>query len=193
MIIPEIIPEKTLFKIGELANLFSVSTRSARNWINCGKIRVIRLPHGMIRVLRSDIITFIENQKTGNSNIVNNEKIIQYKIINNMRSRLSHIIRGKEKGESTAKLLGCSYSYFIKYIESQFKEGMSFKNYGQDGWVIDHIIPCAKFDLSKTEHQKKCFHFTNLRPLWAFENISKKDKITHRSIAEYFINFHKFS
>jgi len=52
---------------------------------------------------------------------------------------------------------------------------MSFSNYGK--WHIDHIIPCARFDLRKPNEQKKCFNYKNLQPLWAFDNLSKNDKI----------------
>ena len=48
-------------------------------------------------------------------------------------------------------------------------------NYGE--WHIDHIKPCAKFDLTKLEDQKKCFNYTNLQPLWAIDNYKKRDKI----------------
>jgi hypothetical protein len=52
---------------------------------------------------------------------------------------------------------------------------MTFDNFGK--WHIDHIIPCASFDLTKPEQQRQCFHYTNLQPLWAFENLSKGSKI----------------
>ena len=42
---------------------------------------------------------------------------------------------------------------------------------------MDHCIPCASFDLTKEENIKKCFHFTNLQPLWSKDNISKSDYI----------------
>ena len=44
-------------------------------------------------------------------------------------------------------------------------------NYGE--WHVDHIIPCCKFDMKNPEDQKKCFHYTNLQPLWATENLRK--------------------
>jgi hypothetical protein len=56
---------------------------------------------------------------------------------------------------------------------------MNWDNYGFgiDKWNMDHIIPCASFDLSDPEQQKKCFHYTNLQPLWQLENILKSDRI----------------
>jgi hypothetical protein len=51
---------------------------------------------------------------------------------------------------------------------------MSWDNYGIKGWHIDHIIPCAAFDLTDPEQQKICFHYTNLRPLYWADNISRK-------------------
>jgi hypothetical protein len=50
---------------------------------------------------------------------------------------------------------------------------MSWATYGFRGWHIDHIRPCAAFNLSDPEQQKVCFHFSNLQPLWAPENLSK--------------------
>ena len=65
----------------------------------------------------------------------------------------------------------------INYIESQFDDEMSWSAYLSGGIHIDHIIPCSHFDLTKEEEQRKCFHYSNLQPLWAFDNISKGNKI----------------
>ena len=54
---------------------------------------------------------------------------------------------------------------------------MTWENHGRYGWHIDHIMPCSSFDLTDPEQQKKCFHYTNLQPLWAHENMSKGAKI----------------
>ena len=51
---------------------------------------------------------------------------------------------------------------------------MTWDNYGE--WHIDHIKPCCGFDLTDFEQQKKCFHYTNLQPLWAKDNITKNGK-----------------
>ena len=52
---------------------------------------------------------------------------------------------------------------------------MTKENHGF--WHIDHIIPCASFNLKDPKQQTKCFHYTNLQPLWAKENLSKGAKI----------------
>lgn len=54
---------------------------------------------------------------------------------------------------------------------------MTWANYGKSGWHIDHIKPCASFDLSDPDQQKACFHYSNLQPLWAFDNLSKGAKL----------------
>ena len=53
---------------------------------------------------------------------------------------------------------------------------MNWNNIGK--WHIDHIKPCKSFDLTKSDEQKKCFHYTNLQPLWALDNIKKGAKIS---------------
>ncbi len=59
------------------------------------------------------------------------------------------------------------------YIESKFTGSMCWENYGRYGWHLDHIMPCAIFDLSKPEHVKRCFHFSNYQPLEAIKNLRK--------------------
>ena len=81
------------------------------------------------------------------------------------------------KSQKTTNLCGCTWEELVAHIEKQFKPGMSWENYGryENKWSIDHIIPCDKFDLTKSEEQAKCFHYTNLQPLWANENSSKRN------------------
>ena len=81
--------------------------------------------------------------------------------------------KGYKKGSSTEKILGCSFEIVKKEIEMKFVKGMSWDN--RDEWHIDHIIPLAS---AKTEEELiKLCHYTNLQPLWAKDNISKKDKV----------------
>ncbi len=82
-----------------------------------------------------------------------------------LRARKAH------KSSKTVNLLGCSIPELRSHLESIFQPGMSWKNYGD--WHIDHKKPCASFDLSDPEQQKVCFHYSNLQPLWALDNLSK--------------------
>lgn len=72
-------------------------------------------------------------------------------------------------------LLGCSINHCRSYLESKFSSGMGWHNMGK--WHIDHIIPCASFNLTDAKHQRICFHFTNLQPLWAQDNIKKGARV----------------
>lgn len=98
-----------------------------------------------------------------------------YKIKKNLRRRVNQVITRNNKSDSTLNLLGCSVYELIQYLEKQFVHGMSWENYGE--WHIDHIKPCAGFDLTKKKQQKICFHYTNLQPLWGIDNIRKSDKV----------------
>ena len=102
-----------------------------------------------------------------------------YKLIKNLRSGISKAIKKDygEKAYHTIELLGCSVDEARRYLESKFQDGMTWKNHGQFGWHIDHKIPIDSFDLTNPEDQKKCFHYTNLQPLWWQENLSKGNKI----------------
>jgi hypothetical protein len=77
------------------------------------------------------------------------------------------------KANTTVKYIGCSALELKKHIESLFVNEMSWDNYGTHGWHIDHILPCSLFDLRNSEEREVCFHYTNLRPLWAKDNIKK--------------------
>lgn len=98
---------------------------------------------------------------------------INYRIKDNLRRRINYAIKFGNKTHNTNKLLGCSVEYFKEHIESLWEIGMSWKNYGKFGWHLDHIKPCVSFDLTDPEQQKKCFHYSNLQPLWAKDNWSK--------------------
>lgn len=94
-----------------------------------------------------------------------------WKISKSLRDRLYKAVTRDDKYSSAITLLGCSLSELQQWLERQFTEGMTWENYGD--WHIDHIRPCISFDLSSLDEQRQCFHFTNLRPLWADENRSK--------------------
>jgi hypothetical protein len=100
--------------------------------------------------------------------------------------KLKHSIRGLiydsfkrganhkfQKDTTTEALLGCSMEFFIQHLQSQFTEGMTLMNHGE--WHIDHIIPISSAK-TKEEVYLLC-HYTNLQPLWARDNLVKKNKL----------------
>ena len=99
-----------------------------------------------------------------------------FKIVKNIRRRILHAIKDNHKSNRTIKLLGCTIEKLKQHLELQLTKGMNWNNYGK--WHIDHIKPCSSFNLSQSEEQEKCFHYTNLQPLWAKDNLKKSDKLT---------------
>lgn len=93
------------------------------------------------------------------------------RISTTLRGRIRCALKGIAKSKSTEALLNISFEKFKTYLEQLFQPGMSWDNYGE--WHIDHIIPCAHFDLTDPYQQRICFHYLNMRPLWANENIAK--------------------
>ena len=103
---------------------------------------------------------------------------IRHRIADNLRRRVrTAIIRygNGKKADRTFALLGCSIGEFVKHLEAQFKEGMSWSNMGE--WEIEHILPLAMFHLQHEREQRQAFNFRNMRPEWAADNLKKSDKI----------------
>lgn len=109
--------------------------------------------------------------------------LVKWKIEHNLRGRLQEVaLAMKAQKISTRKALSCSYSQFKEYIESQWTENMTWDNYGKkDGWVFDHVIPLAFFDLTNLEEQSVATYYKNLQPLDWTANSSKKDTIDSQS------------
>jgi hypothetical protein len=110
---------------------------------------------------------------TSKSHKRHKKEMTNYYISKILRHRFWLALRGQNtrKHESAISLLGCSIEQARDYIASGFHDGMSWDNYGK--WEIDHIKPCASFDLKEHSQQKICFHHSNLQPLWMSENRSK--------------------
>lgn len=97
-----------------------------------------------------------------------------FKLKENMRSRFYQVFKNSYRKTSGAtELLGCTIAEARKHLEQQWQPGMSWENYGNSGWHVDHIKPVNTFDLSDPEQLKQCFHYTNLRPLWRSENLRR--------------------
>jgi hypothetical protein len=106
---------------------------------------------------------------------INND--IQYKLSANVRNRIITFLKKEDitKTNKTFDIVGCTPQFLKEHLESQFKDGMSWDNYGFYGWHIDHIIPLSS---AKTEEELYGLcHYTNLQPLWAKDNLSKGSKV----------------
>jgi len=124
---------------------------------------------------RKDII----REKT---RIRNNEKSktdISFRILKNLRSRIRFALKKGQikKADTTENLLGCTVPKFRAYFTSLFTKDMSWNDFMAGKIHIDHIMPCAKFDLTNEAQQRICFHYTNLQPLWSTDNLKKGTKI----------------
>lgn len=101
-----------------------------------------------------------------------------FKLACTLRTRILSALKSKsaKKASSTFELTGCTVEYLRNHLESLFTDGMTWENHGE--WHIDHIRPCVSFDLTDPVQQHECFHYSNLQPLWAHENLSKGSSYT---------------
>ena len=100
---------------------------------------------------------------------------LNFKLRSLLRVRVRNAMKRESKSALTMALIGCSVEQVRAYLESKFLTGMDWGNHGLFGWHIDHIRPCSSFDLTDPEQQKACFHYSNLQPLWAADNLTKSD------------------
>lgn len=100
-----------------------------------------------------------------------------FKIECAVRLRIRSILKVNKISHSSIDLIGCSKDELINHLSALFKPGMTLENHGVHGWHVDHVIPCAKFDLTNADQLKQCFHYTNLQPLWCNENWEKGSKV----------------
>lgn len=100
---------------------------------------------------------------------------LQFRLACSLRVRFAKALKKNSKGGSAVLDLGCSIEELKTYLESKFQPGMSWDNYGLNGWHIDHIRPLVSFDLTDKDQVKEACKYTNLQPLWAEDNLSKGD------------------
>lgn len=99
-----------------------------------------------------------------------------YLILTRLRARLRSLVRHGRltSSKGSLRLLGCTLPQFMAHIESKFLPGMSWQN--RNLWHIDHLEPCSSYDLSNEIERQRCFHWSNLQPLWRADNIRKLNK-----------------
>ena len=99
-------------------------------------------------------------------------RLLAFRMRNNVRMSLKRSC--VKRKTPTLETLGLdTWDELRHHLESQFLPGMTWDNCGRGGWHIDHIQPIAQFDFEDQEQVKICFWYTNLQPLWEFDNLSK--------------------
>ena len=145
--------------------------------LNKEKIKKIKKQYKILnsdKVKQADkLYKSVHKEQRNNRDRIRRKYDIAFKMEIYIRNRIRRALKGHKKPHGI-KLLGCSVLFLEDYLKKQFTKGMTWKNYGK--WHIDHIKPCCLFDLSKASEQLKFFHYSNLQPLWARDNLKKGAK-----------------
>jgi hypothetical protein len=179
----------------KLLNKDKISKRNKDRYIKLNLYTKKRKPKqesNEIKIIKS--VSF-KNQHIRNINIkVKNARNLEIKI-NKLKERNREkklrlkvrkiiskaIIRGGyNKNTRAHNILGCDFETFKTHIERQFIDGMNWDNHGLYGWHYDHILPIAT--AKSYEDIIRLNHYTNLRPLWAKDNLSKSYKIVEHQL-----------
>ena len=101
---------------------------------------------------------------------------VQFALACRLRCRVRMAIKCQngKKCATTIELTGCTIAQLQDHIQKHFRPGMTWGNRSE--WHVDHIRPCASFDLTDPMQQLQCFHYSNLQPLWAVDNLKKGAK-----------------
>lgn len=118
---------------------------------------------------------------------------IEFKIYSNIQSRIYSALKSdNNKKDSTLNIIDCSIEFYKNWLEFQFNENMNWNNHGEY-WHIDHVKPCASFNLLDDNQIKDCFSWKNIRPIEKVLNLSKNDKLdidlinNHKKIVENYL------
>ena len=113
------------------------------------------------------------------------ERDPSFLLVKKVRNRIQNALRkiGQVKDETTMELVACQAQDLKEHFESLFTDDMSWDNQGE--WHVDHIRPCASFDLNDKDQWMVCFNWRNLQPLWQSENTRKQDNYTPLNETEW--------
>lgn len=97
------------------------------------------------------------------------------------RDGIAEIIRGAiRKGgisNTVERELGYTIADLVQHLERQFTKNMDWAAFTAGKIHIDHIMPQASFDLQDDVEWRACWAMSNLQPLWAKDNLTKRDKV----------------
>lgn len=115
----------------------------------------------------------------------------KFKISGALRNRLRRFINTEYKSANFTQLLGCTYEDLMLWLEFQFESDMNLNNHGEL-WHYDHVIPCSLFNQSDSYEQEKCWHWTNIKPMYKSDNMSKQNKLTKKELRTHMLNIDAF-
>jgi len=117
-----------------------------------------------------------------------NRQPLNYRIARSLSTRFKIFVREHGLKNSRSKdienSIGCSIDELCKHLESKFQSGMTWDNYGKNGWEIDHIKPLISFNWEDEESIVVANNYTNLQPLWVKDNRSKSGRCIPDTIEE---------
>ena len=117
----------------------------------------------------------IKNQKHTVYIRTRRQNDIEFKLYSNIQGRIYSALKGNKK-DYTLDIISCSIEFYKNWLEFQFNENMNWNNHGEY-WHIDHVKPCASFDLFDDNQIKECFSWKNVRPIEKVLNLIKNDKL----------------
>ena len=159
---------------------------AAKNWVKQHPNKRKEIANRYAAAMRADPIkNALHNKRRREGNRYELHRIryqedANYRLLIGLKARIKCALKlqSGRKAYKTAALLGCTLPEFKKWIASQFSGDMSWDNYAYETWHLDHIRPCASFDLTDPAQQLVCFSWANQQPLPASENMSKSDEWT---------------
>jgi|GEM_PF-5967329 len=107
------------------------------------------------KIIKREKLRLIANNYQHNYTKNKRKNDISYRVLCYLRTRLWKTLKQNKRIKSTSELVGCSIEDLRFHLQKNFKEGMSWDNYGD--WHIDHEIPCANFKNVKQEKSKSLF------------------------------------
>jgi len=180
----EFFPKRDGSKDGFRAACRICNSANRKNWYEKNRDQVLERVQKRAVEKRDELCQYYQNYYQLNSDKVKirsklwlYEKLETdpfYKMKCAMRCRIRDDIKNKRM--TTESILGCDWNTFKEHIESLFQPGMTWENYGRWGWHYDHKIPVSS--AKNEEELLKLNHYTNFQPLWAFDNLSKHNKIS---------------
>lgn len=168
---------KNRFRIDEIAEYYSVTSRTIRLWIKRGLLESIG-KGTELRIMRESI-----EKGTGEIRIkpISTEKLLKEALDGRMAGAINNSIRGKSLRREWESIVGFTLKQLKIHLENRFTEDMTWKRFVNGEIHIDHKIPLSVFNFTSPDHInfKKCWCLENLQPMWAKENIRKGAHLQH--------------